>query len=197
MTPFVAPRPRQPLVVGPAIVAPLLLVLSGLLRVVDGLDGSYGGAVREVGLAMLLFAFVLLGLVAIGLARVLAGRRSPVPSGLRTAALVSGTSGAAASAWTVLGHLYPAIADVTPPAVPVGVVGPGLLGLGAVGMLVLLTAVPRGGQDARTEPGVRYALAYERTDHTRLVAPPLGGVSCTSQTPPPRPCLVSPSADEP
>ena len=98
MTPFVAPAPRQPLVVGPAIVAPLLLVLSGLLRVVDGMDGSYGGAVREVGLAMLLFAFMLLGLVVLGLARVLAGRRSPVPSGLRTAVLVSGTTGAGALA---------------------------------------------------------------------------------------------------
>ncbi|MGH1564051.1 hypothetical protein [Mumia sp. DW29H23] len=136
MTSFVAPGPRQPLVVGPAIVAPLLLLLAGLLRVADRVDGSYGGgAAWDLGHAMLLFAFLLLGVLVVGLGRVVDRRRSPAAV---AALIAAGTGGAAATSWVVLGELYPSVASVTPASGAVLQLGLLLLVVAVVSLLVLL-----------------------------------------------------------
>lgn len=138
MTPYQQLGPRQPLVVGPALVAPLLLVLGGVLRIVDQLGGSpRTGSVWQLGHAVLLCAFVVAGFLVAGLARSV----PPITGSGRgvTEVLVGlGLLGTALSAWGVVRELYPEVARAVSLPASVATAGPALLTVGVVGLLVLL-----------------------------------------------------------
>jgi len=137
MTPTAPLGPRHPLVVGPALVAPLLLLVAGVLRIVDGLDGQYGGGSPwELGHTALLFAYLLLGVLVVGLARSVppitgAGR------GVTEAAVAAGLLGAAGSLWVVVDDLATGAAAVGAPDQVLGVAST-LLVAGVATLLMLL-----------------------------------------------------------
>jgi hypothetical protein len=138
MTPSHPLGPRQPLVVGPAIVAPLLLLFGGLLRIVDQLGGSpRAGSVWQLGHVVMLSAFVVAAFLVAGLARSV----PPITGAGRgvTEVLVGfGLLGTALSAWGVVQELYPEVARAVRLSASVTTVGLALLAVGVVGLLVLL-----------------------------------------------------------
>jgi hypothetical protein len=103
---------------------PLFLLAYGLLRLVDGLDGSHGpGWAWNLGHACFLVAFLLLA--------ALAWRLRDVSVLAATAAL----AGSAAFVWVILGDLFddlPGLPD------PVMVAGPLLFQLGMLALLTVL-----------------------------------------------------------
>ncbi|MFD1824695.1 MULTISPECIES: hypothetical protein [Mumia] len=107
MTPAAPLGPRHPLVVGPALVAPLLVLVAGLLRLVDVMDGGYGdGPAWDLGHAALLFAFLLLAVLVVGLARSV----PPITGsgrGVTEAAVAVGLLGAVGSMWVAVAALAP------------------------------------------------------------------------------------------
>ncbi|PWR05404.1 hypothetical protein DKT68_27095 [Micromonospora acroterricola] len=139
---------RQPfrLVRTAAVGAPVLLLLYGILRIIDGLDGERGsGWAWNVGHALFLIAFVLFAGLVVGLRQLLlansrgAGSSTTPPGGLRVlldVAMVAGLVGAGAFLWVILGDLFPRLADAAPLPEPVMVAGPLLFQLGLLTLLV-------------------------------------------------------------
>lgn len=107
-----------------AIGGPLFLLIYGLLRLIDGLDGSHGpGWAWNVGHAFFLVAFVMFG--------ALVWRLRAVSLVAATAALV----GSAAFVWVILGDLFgdlPGLPD------PLMIAGPLLFQLGVLALLTIL-----------------------------------------------------------
>jgi len=123
-----------------ALAAPLLLLSYGLLRLVDGLDGSHGpGVAWYVGHTAFLLSMLLLGVVAVGVRRLLPTSARWLAA-LGTAAAAAVLAGVAVFAWVILGDLRLDGGLGAPD--PVLAVGPPLFTLGMVALLGLAAAVP-------------------------------------------------------
>jgi hypothetical protein len=127
-----------------ALIAPVLLFLYGVLRLVDGLDGDHGhGLAWNVGHTLFFVAFVLFGGLTVGLRQVVA------PAAARTRAVANvataaGLLGAACFVWVTLGDLFADLHDAAPLPDPLELVGPLLFQVGVLALLVVLvTGHPR------------------------------------------------------
>jgi hypothetical protein len=109
-----------------AIGGPLFLLAYGLLRLVDGLDGSHGpGWAWNAGHAFFLVAFVMFGALVWKLRDV------------SMVAAIAGLAGCAAFVWVILGDLFddlPGLPD------PLMIAGPLLFQLGVLALLTTLAA---------------------------------------------------------
>ncbi|MCM0673269.1 hypothetical protein NCC78_00770 [Micromonospora phytophila] len=116
--------------------APVLLLLYGLLRLVDGLDGDHGpGWAWNVGHTCFLGAIVLFGALMVGLRRVLL-TAAPRQRLLTEVTLASGLVGAGCFAFVILGDLFPALGDAVPLTDPAMALGPLLFQVGILTPLV-------------------------------------------------------------
>lgn len=124
--------------------APAFLLLYGILRLIDGLDGYRGpGPARNLGHAMFLAAMVLFGILSEGLRRWVEQTtpRKRVVAGAATAAALFGVS---CFLWVILGDLFAWFRVAAPLPDPLAVAGQLLFPLGLLTLLVLLvTARPR------------------------------------------------------
>ncbi|MEV4654395.1 hypothetical protein [Micromonospora sp. NPDC049301] len=128
-----------------AVGAPVFLLLYGLLRMIDGLDGDHGsGWAWDLGHALFLVAFVLFAGLVVGLRRLLAsagaaGSSTTPRTGLRVlldVATAAGLVGAAAFLWVILGDLFPRLADSAPLPDPAMAAGPLLFQFGLLTLLI-------------------------------------------------------------
>ncbi|MEV4479103.1 hypothetical protein [Micromonospora coxensis] len=118
----------------PALVAPLLLLVYGLFRVADGLDGDRGnGWAWDVGhvafgLGILVFAALALRL-----------RRTLLPAGWRpvlTVATAATLLGSVAFLWVIVYDLFPGLEDMAEIPGPIFLLGPALFELGLLALLL-------------------------------------------------------------
>lgn len=134
-------RSPSPPVVVPAVGAPVLLFVYGVLRWVDGLDGGHGpGPAWYAGHAAFLLAFVLLGVLVVGLRR-LVPARSARQRVLADAAVVAGLAGVLGFLWVILGDLFRWLHDNAPLPGPLYAVAPPLFQLGLMTLLVRAVVV--------------------------------------------------------
>lgn len=99
---------------GPAFVAPLLLAVYGLLRLVDGLDGDHGpGLAWNLGHTLFFVGFVLFGVVTFGLRALVPGTtlRGRIVANAATAVSLFGI---ACFLWVILGDLFAEMAAAAP-----------------------------------------------------------------------------------
>ncbi|WBB70800.1 hypothetical protein [Micromonospora sp. WMMD812] len=121
--------------------APVLLLLYGILRLLDGLDGGHGpGWAWNVGHTLFFASIALFAVLAVGLRRMLlaATPRLRVLTEVATAAALSGS---AAFLWVILGDLVAGLADAAPLPDPLLLVGPLLFQLGLLTLLVQAATV--------------------------------------------------------
>ena len=103
-----------PLVRFSALAAPTFLLLYGLLRLVDGLDGDHGpGLAWSLGHALFLISFVLLGVLAVGM-RHLVPASTAWTRVVASLATVSALFGVGCFLWVILGDLFPDFRDGAP-----------------------------------------------------------------------------------
>ncbi|WP_457518562.1 hypothetical protein [Streptomyces sp. TE33382] len=129
---------------GPVLIAPLMLVLYGLLRLVDGLDGKHGpGLAWNLGHTLFFIGFALFGVVTLRLRQLVPAttlRRRLVAN---TAAAV-GLFGVVCFLWVILGDLFPRLDSAAPLPEPLEMVGPLAFQLGWLTLLVMpAAATPR------------------------------------------------------
>ena len=128
-----------------AIAGPTLLMTYGVLRLVDGRDGSHGpGLAWDFGHT----AFLLAVLALAGLAWSLRGLAGP--SRLTTTAAWATTLGAAAFEWVILGDLFERFDEITVPDL-VFLLGPVLF---QGGLLCLLLVLARQHQVPAASPAI-------------------------------------------
>lgn len=127
-----------------ALTGPLCLLAYGLLRLVDGLDGSHGpGVAWDVGHAFFLAAFLTFGVLLVAL-RDLVPVRTPAHRATAVAAMLAGLVGVAAFLRVILGDLFPRLDGVAELPAVLEVAGPLLFQVGTVGLLAMLaTLQPR------------------------------------------------------
>ncbi|MFG1775995.1 hypothetical protein ACGFIG_06145 [Micromonospora sp. NPDC049048] len=119
-----------------AVGGPAFLLLYGLLRLVDGLDGDRGdGWAWDVGHTFFLVGILLFGALVLGLRRLLLAA-TPRRRALTETATVLGLIGVAAFVWVILGDLFPGLADAAPLPEPVMMLGPLLFQVGLLTLLV-------------------------------------------------------------
>jgi hypothetical protein len=129
-----------PLVRFSALAAPTLLLLYGVLRLVDGLDGSHGpGLAWNVGHMLFFLGFVLLGVLTVGM-RLLVPARTVWTRTAANLAMAAGLFGAGCFLWVILGDLSTEFRDAAPLPDPLELVGPLLFQAGMLTLLVMLTA---------------------------------------------------------
>jgi hypothetical protein len=122
-----------------AFAAPVLLLVYGLSRWADGLDGDRGnGLAWDAGHVAFFLAFVSLAALVIGLRR-MTGR----PPWLMNAAAAAALFGAGCFLWVIAGDLSPAFNDAAPLPEVLQLIGPVLFQLGALTLLVRLAAAGR------------------------------------------------------
>ncbi|MFD9857059.1 hypothetical protein ACFWXZ_32970 [[Kitasatospora] papulosa] len=128
----------------PALIAPLLLVLYGLLRLVDGLDGDHGpGLAWNLGHTLFLFGFLLFGVVTFALRGLVLGT-GPGRRLVANAATVVSLLGIACFLWVILGDLFSDLAASAPLPEPLEMIGPLAFQGGWLTLLVMaVTATPR------------------------------------------------------
>jgi uncharacterized membrane protein YhhN len=103
---------------------PLFLLAYGLLRLVDGLDGSHGpGWAWNIGHACFLVAFLLFAALAWRL------------RGVSALAATGALAGSAAFVWVILGDLFDELPGLPDPAM---IAGPLLFQLGMLALLTVL-----------------------------------------------------------
>ncbi|MEI5098261.1 hypothetical protein RB200_05875 [Streptomyces sp. PmtG] len=129
----------------PALIAPLLLVLYGLLRLVDGWDGDHGpGLAWNLGHTLFFIGFALFGVVTVRLRQLVA----PVAT-MRGRLVANGAAavslfGVACFLWVILGDLFADLDATAPLPEPLEMIGPLAFQLGWLTLLVMLvTAKPR------------------------------------------------------
>jgi hypothetical protein len=134
--------PRRVLL--PAIVAPILLLLYGLLRLIDGLEGDHGpGLAWNLGHILFFIAFVLLGVLIVGL-REMAPAATVRARIVANLAAAGGLSGVACFLWVILIDLFPDFHETAPLPEPLEMIGPLLFQLGTLTLLTMfVTARPR------------------------------------------------------
>ncbi|SDT48108.1 hypothetical protein [Actinoplanes derwentensis] len=126
-----------------AVDAPVLLLVYGLIRLFDGLNGSPspGSLVWNVGHLAFFVGMVLFGLLSVTV-------RELVPPGTRPVATVAAAStiaGVACFLWMITGDLAPALHEISPLPAVLATAGPLLFALGlltALGLLVAARQVP-------------------------------------------------------
>ncbi|TDB81391.1 hypothetical protein [Micromonospora sp. KC721] len=123
----------------PALAAPLLLLVYGLFRVADGLDGDRGnGWAWDVGHVAFGLGILCFAVLAVRLRGVLR------PAGLRAmleTATVATLLGAAGFLWVIGYDLFPDLEDVAVIPGPVFILGPALFELGLLALLVRAVVV--------------------------------------------------------
>jgi hypothetical protein len=130
-----------PLVRFAAVAAPVLLLLYGLLRLVDGLDGAHGpGLAWNLGHTLFFIAFVLLGGLTVGLRQLVPVATARIRA-LANSATVAGMAGAACFLWVILGDLFPDFDDAVPVPDAVQMTGPLLFQVGTLTLLILLATL--------------------------------------------------------
>jgi hypothetical protein len=126
-----------------ALAAPLLLLLYGLLRFVDGLDGDrHNGPAWDLG--HLAFFCGIVGFAVLVVA--LRGYERPAPRWQRAvldAATVATVSGAGCFLWVILGDLFDGVHDSAPLPEALEQVGPLLFQLGLLIVLIRLVRLRR------------------------------------------------------
>lgn len=129
-----------PLVRFSALAAPTLLLLYGLLRWVDGLDGDHGpGLAWNVGHTLFLISFVLLGVLAVGM-RGLVPATAAWTRTIASLATVLALFGVGCFLWVIVGDLFPGFGDSAPLPDALEMVGPPAFQLGVLTLLILLAA---------------------------------------------------------
>jgi hypothetical protein len=130
--------PVPPFIGFSAVAAPSLLLMYGVLRLIDGMDGHRGpGLAWNVGHTLFFVAMVLFGFLVLGLRQLVAAGRV---RRLANAATVAGLAGVACFLWVILGDLLPDFGAALPVPDPVRLVGPLLFQLGVLVLLVVLAA---------------------------------------------------------
>lgn len=133
-----------PLVRFSALAAPTFLLLYGLLRLIDGLDGDHGpGLAWNLGHTLFLISFVLLGVLAVGMRHLVPATTvwTPIVASLAT---VSALFGVGCFLWVILGDLFPDLRDGAPLPDALEMLGPLAFQLGVLTLLIILaTARPR------------------------------------------------------
>lgn len=121
----------------PAAAAPVLLLLYGVLRLVDGRDGDHGpGLAWNLGHTLFLVAFVLFGVLIAGL-RAWAPASSSGTRTVSTGAAAAGLVGACGFLWVILGDLFTGLDEAAPLPDPLYALCPVLFQLGLLVLLVL------------------------------------------------------------
>ncbi|MCX4847327.1 hypothetical protein [Streptomyces sp. NBC_00893] len=123
------------------VLIPLLLLLYGVLRLIDGMDGDHGpGTAWNLGHAFFLAAFLLLGAFVVMLRGLVPADtvRMRVATG---AATVAGVFGAGCFVWVILGDLFSGIAESAPLPGPLKLAGPLAFQLGLLTLLIMASAV--------------------------------------------------------
>lgn len=122
---------------------PALLLLYGLCRMVDGLDGVRGpGVAWNTGHALFFLAIVSFAVLTV------AGRRL-VPAGApwqrvaANGAVAAGLAGAGCFLWVILGDLFQRFGDELPLPGPLQAAGPLMFQVGQLTLLVWLVAARR------------------------------------------------------
>jgi hypothetical protein len=124
-----------------ALLAPILLFFYGALRLVDGRDGDHGpGLAWNVGHTLFFVAFALLGLLTVGMRRLVADGASPTRRAVAAAAMAVALFGVACFLWVIAGDLFAAVPDL--PEV-VQLVGPLAFQLGSLVLMGQLVAARR------------------------------------------------------
>ncbi|MBO3741234.1 hypothetical protein [Actinoplanes flavus] len=123
-----------------ALDAPALMLVYGLLRLIDGLDGARdpGDLAWAAGHLAFFAAMVLFGVLAVGLRRIAPPGAGPVA----TVATAMTLSGVASFLWVIAGDLSPVLRAVPLPE-PFPVAGPLLFALGMLTLLGLMVAARR------------------------------------------------------
>jgi hypothetical protein len=121
-----------------ALGAPVLLLLYGVLRLIDGGRGFSW----NLGHTLFLLAFVLLAGLVVGLRRLVQARTRPVRI-VADLAMAGGVFGATCFIWGILGDLFVRVHQVAPVPGRLQTVGPLLFQVGVLGLLGLLAAARR------------------------------------------------------
>ena len=123
-----------------AIGAPILILLYGLLRLIDVMNGNQShGFNWNLGHAFFFIAFFLFGGLTVELRRLVPGKTKPAKvAGYLT--MTASLFGAACFLWGILGDLFSGLNNVAPLPALLKVVGPLLFQVGLLGLLVMLAA---------------------------------------------------------
>jgi hypothetical protein len=122
-----------------ALAAPALMLLYGVLRFADGLDGHRGtGLFWNVGHVAFFAAMVLFGLLAVALHGML-----PRPRRVATAATAAALAGVLCFLWVIAGDLSGAFREYAPLPGPLEAAGPMLFPVGVLVLFGLLVAARR------------------------------------------------------
>jgi hypothetical protein len=122
-----------------ALAAPAFLLLYGVLRFADGLDGHRGsGLFWNVGHLAFFAAMVLFGVLAVALHGMLAH-----PRRVATAATAAALAGVLCFLWVIAGDLSKAFREHLPLPGPLETAGPMLFPLGVLALFGLLVAARR------------------------------------------------------
>ncbi|WP_436520869.1 hypothetical protein [Actinoplanes sp. HUAS TT8] len=122
-----------------ALAAPILLLLYGVLRFADGLDGHRGpGVLWNAGHAAFFAAMALFGVLAAGVRGLL-----PQRNHLATGATALTLAGVLCFLWVITGDLSATLKDAAPIPAPLETAGPMLFPLGLLTLFGLLVAARR------------------------------------------------------
>lgn len=126
-----------------ALAAPILILMYGVLRLIDGSDGDHGpGWAWNIGHALFLVAFVLIGVMIGGLRRLVSAGAARTRVVANVAA-VAGLVGVACFCWVIVGDLFDAVDEAAPLPEVLELIGPLAFQLGWLTLLVLLVASRR------------------------------------------------------
>ncbi|MFC0598009.1 hypothetical protein [Streptomyces palmae] len=129
---------------GSAVAAPFLLMLYGLLRLVDGMDGEHGpGLAWNLGHTLFFIGFLLFGVATVRLRQLVPAATMRGRLGANVAAAAS-LFGVACFLWVILGDLFTGLDTAAPLPEPLEMIGPLAFQLGWLTLLVMpAAATPR------------------------------------------------------
>jgi hypothetical protein len=127
-----------------AVAAPVLMLVYGILRWIDGLDGRRkGGPAWDLGHVAFFVAIVLFGVLAVQLGRIIRRESSGRRRAAAGAAMVAALFGVACFLWVILGDLFAGFRAAAPLPAPLEFAGPALFQIGLLTLLVLLVLARR------------------------------------------------------
>ncbi|MFI5799185.1 hypothetical protein [Streptomyces sp. NPDC051677] len=125
----------------PAVAAPALLFLYGVLRLVDGLEGEHGpGVAWNVGHSLFLVGFVMFGVLLVGVRR-LVSADPPWARSVADFSVGAGLFGVACFLWVTLCDLFTRLDETAPPPRALETFGPLAFPLGLLTLLAVLATV--------------------------------------------------------